>query len=96
MDAGDTPEETRLFYPIFKMIVGAICLMLAAEYAWAYAVYHAASFGILYIGDMSTWLAAGLILLSEGLLAYLKTLSGITRRNMGLGTRQASEPLDKR
>jgi len=84
LGSGDTSEEAHLLYFIFKMLIGTICLILAAEYAWTYMVYQAASFGILYIGDMLTWLMAGLILLSEGLLLYLKTLSEITRERIPL------------
>ena len=63
--------ENRYWYPLFKMIIGVICLILAAEYLYAYCVYQAASFGIMYIGDALTWLLAGGILFTEGLQKYL-------------------------
>jgi hypothetical protein len=51
--------ENKYLYPLFKMIIGAICLILSAEYLYAFCVYQAASFGIMYIGDAVTWLSAG-------------------------------------
>ena len=33
------------------MILGTVCIILGAEYAWTYCVYTAASFGILYVAD---------------------------------------------
>lgn len=48
-----------VIYPLFKILVGVICLILAVEYAYAYCVYQAASFGIMYIGDTLTWFFAG-------------------------------------
>ena len=63
--------ETKYLYPLFKMVIGVICLILAAEYLYAYCVYQAASFGIMYIGDALTWLLAGGILFTEGLQKYL-------------------------
>ena len=63
--------ENRYWYPLFKMIIGVICLILSAEYLYAYCVYQAASFGIMYIGDALTWLLAGGILFTEGLQKYL-------------------------
>ena len=46
--------ENKFLYPLFKMIIGVICLILAAEYLYAYCVYQAASFGIMYIGNSLT------------------------------------------
>ena len=66
--------ENRFLYPLFKMIIGVICLILAAEYPYAYCVYQATSFGIMYIGDALTWLLAGGILFTEGLQKYLLVL----------------------
>lgn len=66
--------ENRYLYPLFKMMIGVICLILAAEYLYAYCVYQAASFGIMYIGDALTWLLAGGILFTEGLQKYLQAL----------------------
>ena len=63
--------ENRYLYPLFKMIIGVICLILAAEYLYAYCVYQAASFGIMYIGDALTLLLAGGILFTDGLQKYL-------------------------
>lgn len=63
-----------LFYPVFKIILGSVCIILGVEYAWTYCVYHAATFGILYVADTFTWLSAGTILLTEGLYSYLQTL----------------------
>ncbi len=63
-----------VIYPLFKILVGVICLILAVEYAYAYCVYQAASFGIMYIGDTLTWFFAGGILFTEGLQDYLRVL----------------------
>jgi hypothetical protein len=67
-------HEERLLYPILKLLLGVVCLILGGEYAWSYVVYTAASFGILYIADSIVWLLAGLILFTEGLRSYLKML----------------------
>ena len=64
----------RYLYPLFKMIIGLICLILSVEYIYAYCVYQAASFGIMYIGDAVTWFSAGGILFTEGLRSYLEVL----------------------
>ena len=69
-----TNTGDSFFYPVFKMIIGVLCLVLAIEYGYSYCVYQAASFGIIYIGDMVTWLLAGFILFTEGLYAYLQLL----------------------
>ncbi len=66
--------ENRFLYPLFKMILGVICLILSIEYVYAYCVYQAASFGIMYIGDALTWFFAGGILFTEGLQRYLQVL----------------------
>lgn len=65
---------SSLLYPVFKIILGTVCLILGAEYAWAYCVLKAASFGILYVADTFTWLSAGAILFTEGLYSYLMIL----------------------
>ena len=70
----ETSTGNSFFYPVFKMIIGVLCLVLAIEYGYSYCVYQAASFGIIYIGDMVTWLLAGFILFTEGLYAYLQLL----------------------
>lgn len=69
MEAGN-----KYLYPLFKMMIGVICLILSAEYVYAFCVYQAASFGIMYIGDAITWLLAGGILFTEGLHRYLQIL----------------------
>jgi hypothetical protein len=69
MEAGN-----KYLYPLFKMMIGVICLILSAEYVYAFCVYQAASFGIMYIGDAITWLLAGGILFTEGLQGYLRAL----------------------
>jgi hypothetical protein len=56
------------------MILGTVCIILGAEYAWTYCVYTAASFGILYVADTIIWLCAGSILFTEGLQNYLRAL----------------------
>lgn len=66
--------ENNVLYPMLKMIIGVMCIILACEYAYSYCVYQAASFGILYIGDMLAWFAAGFILFTEGLQGYLRRL----------------------
>ena len=66
--------ENRYLYPLFKMVLGVICLILSIEYVYAYCVYQAASFGIMYIGDALTWFFAGGILFTEGLQGYLQAL----------------------
>ena len=66
--------ENRYLYPLFKMILGVICLILSIEYAYAFCVYQAASFGIMYIGDALTWFFAGGILFTEGLRGYLQEI----------------------
>ena len=67
-------QENKYLYPLFKMIIGAVCIILSAEYLYAFCVYQAASFGIMYIGDTVTWLSAGGILFTEGLQGYLRAL----------------------
>ena len=74
-------NSSILFYPVFKIILGAVCIVLGVEYAWAYCVYTSASFGILYVADTFTWLSAGTILFTEGLYSYLKILSRYARRS---------------
>jgi len=64
--------DDRVLYPLFKMVIGIICLVLSCEYLYTYCVYEAASFGIIYIGDTLAWLPAGFILFTEGLQAYLR------------------------
>lgn len=64
-------DNSQLLYPLLKMVLGVVCLVLSVEYGYAYLVYEAASFGILYIADMVTWLLAGAILFTEGLQGYL-------------------------
>ncbi len=71
-----TVDDPSLFYSVFKMILGTVCIILGAEYAWAYCVYTAASFGILYVADTFIWLCAGSILFTEGLQSYLRALRG--------------------
>ncbi len=39
--------ESSLLYPMFKMAIGIICLVLSCEYLYTYCVYEAASFGIM-------------------------------------------------
>lgn len=63
------------FYPLIKLVLGIICLILAAEYAYTYCVYQQASFGILYIGDTLTWFLAGFVLFTEGLQGYLRAMT---------------------
>lgn len=70
----ETVPGNSLLYPIFKMCLGVTCLILAIEYGYAFCVYHAASFGIFYIGDIVTWLLAGLLLFTEGLYHYLQII----------------------
>ena len=66
--------SNRVLYPLFKILIGVICLILSVEYAYAYCVYQAASFGIMYIGDTLTWFFAGGILFTEGLQGYLQVI----------------------
>lgn len=73
-------NEARLLYQIIKMTLGVVCLVLAAEYGWTYLVYEAASYRILYIADLTTWLLAGLILFSEGLQGYIRAIEEGSRR----------------
>lgn len=70
----------RMLYSIIKMVLGIICLVLAAEYGWTYIVYEAASYRILYIADLTTWLFAGLILFSEGVQSYIRVIVEGSRR----------------
>ena len=67
-------DEMGVVYPLIKMLVGAMCLLLSAEYLHSYVTYYSTSFGILYIGDCLTWLLAGGILFSEGAMGYLYAL----------------------
>ncbi len=69
-----------LLYPVLKIILGTVCIILGAEYAWAYCVLKAASFGILYVADTFTWLCAGTILFTEGLYSYLMILKETARK----------------
>jgi hypothetical protein len=66
--------EKGFLYPMFKMIIGVMCIILCCEYAYSYCVYNAASFGILYLGDTLAWFLAGFILFTEGLQGYLRHL----------------------
>jgi len=66
--------DDRVLYPMFKMVIGIICLVLSCEYLYTYCVYQAASFGIIYIGDTLVWFLAGFILFTEGLQVYLRIL----------------------
>ena len=59
---------------VTKLVIGVMCIILACEYAYSYCVYQAASFGVLYIGDMLAWFLAGFILFTEGLQGYLYRL----------------------
>jgi hypothetical protein len=70
----------RLLYSIIKIILGIVCLVLAAEYGWTYIVYEAASYRILYVADLTTWLLAGLILFSEGMQSYIRAIVEVSRR----------------
>ena len=64
--------DDRVLYPLFKMVIGIICLVLSCEYLYTYCVYRAVSFGIIHIGDTLAWFPADLILFTEGLQAYLR------------------------
>ena len=66
--------DDRVLYPMFKMVIGIICLVLSCEYLYTYCVYQVASFGIIYIGDTLVWFLAGFILFTEGLQMYLRIL----------------------
>jgi hypothetical protein len=66
--------EKGFLYPMFKMILGVMCIILSCEYAYSYCVFNAATFGILYIGDTLTWFLSGFILFTEGLQGYLQAL----------------------
>ena len=80
----DYPE--RLLYHLFKMVIGVVCLILSAEYGWAYAVYSEASFRILYVADLATWLFAGMILFLEGAEAYVRILrETVSARDLSVG-----------
>ncbi len=76
--------ENRYLYPLFKMILGVICLILSIEYAYAFCVYQAASFGIMYIGDALTWFFSGGILFTEGLHSYLQEIREESRKQIPL------------
>ncbi|TRO53675.1 hypothetical protein E2P71_05890 [Candidatus Bathyarchaeota archaeon] len=73
-------QENKYIYPLFKRIIGAVCIILSAEYLYAFCVYQAASFGIIYIGDTVTWLSDGRILFTEGLQGYLQALEAHRER----------------
>ena len=66
--------DGRILYPMLKMAIGIICLVLSCEYLYTYCVYEATSFGIIYIGDTIVWFLAGFILFTEGLQVYLRIL----------------------
>lgn len=68
-------NDENYFYSMTKLVLGIICLVLAAEYAYSYCVYQAASFGILYVGDTLAWFLAGFVLFTEGLQGYLRALT---------------------
>lgn len=70
----ETGPGNSILYSIFKMCLGVTCLILALEYGYAFCVYQAASFGIFYIGDIFTWLLAGLLLFTEGFYHYLQII----------------------
>ena len=79
LEVSSVENGTDFIYPIFKIILGVVCLILGIEYAWTYCVYEAASFGILYVADTFTWLSAGTILFTEGIYAYIKALKQYSR-----------------
>jgi len=70
----------RLPYSIIKIILGVVSLILAAEYGWTYIIYESASYRILHIADLTTWLLAGLILFSEGMRGYIRVIIEGSRR----------------
>ena len=72
--------DNRVLYPMFKIVIGIICLVLSCEYIYTYCVYEAESFGIVYIGDTLAWFLVGFILFTEGLQAYLRILVAQARR----------------
>lgn len=74
-------SDKNYFYSMTKLVLGIICLVLAAEYAYAYCVYQAASFGILYVGDTLAWFLAGFVLFTEGLQGYLQALTARKTRD---------------
>ena len=80
--ASGMSDGSSFFYPVFKIILGVVCVILGVEYAWAYVVLKAASFGILYVADAFTWLCAGTILFTEGLHTYIVTLKRSAREAM--------------
>lgn len=82
--------EIRYLYPLFKMVLGVICLILSLEYVYAYCVYQAASFGIMYIGDAITWFFSGGILFTEGLRSYLQEIREEQREALRLRTAKRS------
>ena len=51
--------DDHVLYPLFKRVIGIICLVLSCEYLYTYCVYGAVSFGIIYIGDSLAWFPAG-------------------------------------
>lgn len=62
--------RSGFFYPVFKMCLGVLCLVLCAEYLWAYFTYN----NVWYIGDVVTWLLSGAVLLFEGWGGYMYEL----------------------
>ncbi|MFH2111186.1 MAG: hypothetical protein ABIJ47_08015 [Candidatus Bathyarchaeota archaeon] len=69
-----------LLYPLFKMVLGIVCGVLAVEY---YAYYRGQAPGavkVLYLGDLTVWLLAALVLISEGLREYVALVDELLKR----------------
>jgi hypothetical protein len=81
----------RMLYSIIKISIGVVCLILAAEYGWTYIVYEAATYRILYVADLITWLFAGLILFSEGMQGYIRAILEGSKKRIRRVRREAEE-----
>ena len=72
-----------VFYPLFKITIGTVCLILSVEYAISYIIYNKATFGILYIADCLAWFLASFILMGEGFMEYVQQVNSVQKSNTG-------------
>jgi len=71
-----TNGKSRMFYPVFKVMLGVVCLILGIEYSYYYIVFNQ-FLNHLYVADALTWFLAGGILLFEGIYDLDKIFDSI-------------------
>jgi hypothetical protein len=72
--------KVALLYPLFKMALGIVCGVLAFEYYAYYRGQAPGSVKALYLGDLTVWLLAALVLMSEGLREYVALVDELLKR----------------